>query len=134
MSNITIIGTTGLIGRPIAEEALTQVHGCRVVSRTQTPKNAAILERFVSLGATLHFGEPGDATWMQSVLAGSEVVICAMGEAGIYEQVEYRILDAALAADVKRFLPNEFGLDTLRLPPGTGALFDEKQWFQKALR
>ncbi len=57
-----------------------------------------------------------------------------MGEAGIYGQVEYRILEAALAADVKRFLPNEFGLDTLRLPPGTGALFDEKQRFQKALR
>jgi len=71
---------------------------------------------------------------METVLAGSEAVICAMGEAAIYGQVEYRILEAALNAGVKRFIPNEFGLDTLRLPRGTGRLFDEKQKFQQALK
>lgn len=133
-SSITIVGATGLVGAPIAEEALGRGYECRVVSRARTPRNDTILGRFESLGAAIHYGASNDVSWLKSVLTGSEVVACAMGESGVYGQVEYAILEAALAAGVKRFLPNEFGLDTLRLPPGTGALFDEKQKFQRSLK
>lgn len=134
MGCITFFGATGLIGNPIAEEALQQGHECRMVSREKTSKNAEILDRFESLGAQLFLGSTENKSWMESVLLGSDVVICIMGEAGVYDHTEDRILEAALAAGVKRFIPNEFGLDTLRLPAGTGALFDEKKKFQQLLK
>ncbi len=134
MGSITIIGATGLIGASITEEALKQGHDCHVVSRARTSKNDAKLRQFESLGAKIHYGNVSDVPSMEKVLSGSEVVVCTMGEAGIYGQVEYSILKAAKAVGIKRFIPNEFGLDTLRLPPETGALFDEKQMFQRELR
>jgi NmrA-like family len=134
MGCITMFGATGLIGSPIAEEALRQGHECRVVSRAKTSKNAEVLDHLESLGAQLFLGSPEDQAWIESVLRGSDAVICTMGEAGVYGHVEDCILKAALVAGIKRFIPNEFGLDTLRLPPGTGALFDEKQEFQRVLK
>ena len=38
-------------------------------------------------------------------------MICTLGHAGWAEQI--KIIDAALAAGVKRFIPSEFGSDTL---------------------
>ena len=134
MGTITIVGATGLIGYPLTEEALNRGYECRLVSRSRSVSNSESLDHSESQGGKIYHGDPGDVSWMETVLAGSEAVICAMGESGIYGQVEYAILEAALNAGVKRFIPNEFGLDTLRLPPGTGKLFDEKQKFQQALK
>ncbi len=134
MKNIAIIGATGLIGEPIAEATLKLGHRCRVVTRGRTDHNAQTLDHLQQLGAEVHCGAPDDVAWMTEVLTDCDAVICAMGEEAIYGQVEYAILEAALAAGVNRFVPNEFGLDTLRLPVGTGALFDEKKKFQAALQ
>ena len=116
------------------ETALANDLECVVVSRTRHESNEAILDSFESKGAEIQFTASEDVLRMTEVLTGADAVICTMGEAGIYGGVEYQILDAALRAGVKRFIPNEFGLDTLRLPYGTGSLFDEKKKFQAELK
>ncbi len=134
MATFAIVGATGLIGEPIAKAILRLGHTARVITRGRTPSNATTLDQLQQSGAEIHCGAPDDIPWMTKTLTGCDAVICAMGEGAIYGQVEYAILEAALAAGVKRFVPNEFGLDTLRLPMGTGALFDEKKKFQARLR
>ena len=134
MKKIAIVGATGLIGEPIAEATLQLGHQCRVVTRGRSTSNGAALDRLQQDGANIYGGAPDDVAWMTEVLTGCDVVICAMGEGAIYGQVENVILQAALDAGVRRFIPNEFGLDSLRLPTGTGALFDEKKQFQATLK
>lgn len=45
-------------------------------------------------------------------LNGQDVLICALGM-GTDASVQNNLIDAAVAANVKRFIPNEFALDTL---------------------
>lgn len=133
MARFAVIGATGFIGSPISFAVLEADHECVLVTRSRIGKNEALIAQYEQLGAEIQVASPDDVSVMRGVLAGTDVVVCAMGEPGIYGRVEYEILAAAQAAGVKRFIPNEFGIDTLRLPYGSGALFDEKKRFQEAL-
>lgn len=133
MARFAVIGATGFIGSPISYAVLEANHECVIVTRSRIGVNKALIAQYEQLGAEIQVASPDDVPVMTGVLAKTDVVVCAMGEPGIYGMVEYEILAAAQAAGVKRFIPNEFGLDTLRLPYGTGALFDEKNKFQEAL-
>lgn len=49
---------------------------------------------------------------LTAALEGQDVVICALG-IGTDASVHNQLIDAAVAAKVKRFIPSEFGLDSL---------------------
>lgn len=49
---------------------------------------------------------------LTAALEGQDVVICALGM-GTDASVHNQLIDAAVAAKVKRFIPSEFGLDSL---------------------
>jgi len=134
MGRIVIAGATGFIGAPIAEAALALNHECVVVTRELNDRNRQALEGLRRKGAEIRYSDTNDIPAMTEVLDGADVVLCALGEPAIYGHVEHRILEAAQLAGVSRFVPTEFGLDTLRLPYGVGALFDEKKRFQEALQ
>jgi uncharacterized protein YbjT (DUF2867 family) len=135
MARLVVVGGTGLIGAKIAEAVLLQGHECVVVSRGETPENAQTLADLDAGGAQIAFVSPENVPAMTKILKGSDAVICAItGEADVIDRIEPKVLQAAQAARVKRFVPNEFGLDTLRIPPGAAALFDEKKMFQSLMQ
>jgi uncharacterized protein YbjT (DUF2867 family) len=135
MARLVVVGGTGVIGAKIAEAALALGHDCVVVSRGETPRNAATLAELDARGAQIVFAFPEDVPAMTKIFKGSDAVICALtGDADIVDRVEPKLLQAAQAARVRRFVPNEFGLDTLRVPPGASALFDEKKMFQSLMQ
>lgn len=135
MAHIVVIGATGLLGSEIAEAVLIQEHEAVIVTRARTAKNEAQLDHFSASGAEIALTSVTDLRGMTEVLKGADAVVCAVaGEVETIRSIEYPLLEAAKAAEVKRFVPNEFGLDTLRLPVGTGAIFDEKKRFQQAIR
>lgn len=49
-------------------------------------------------------------TSLVNAFQGQDAVICAIAADNI--EVQYKIIDAAVAAKVKRFIPDEFGIDT----------------------
>lgn len=135
MAKIVVIGATGLLGSKIAEAALIQEHAVILITRARTAKNEAQLDLFSNLGAEIAIASVTDLHTMTERLQGVDAVVCAVaGEVEAIRSIEYPLLSAAKAAKVKRFIPNEFGLDTLRLPMGTGAIFDEKKRFQQAIK
>ena len=135
MSHIVVVGAIGLLRSKIAEAVLIQEHEAVLVTRARTAINEAQLDHFSASGAEIAFASVTDLHAMTEVLKGADVVVCAVaGEVDAIRSIEYPLLEAAKAAAVKRFIPNEFGLDTLRLPMGTGAIFDEKKKFQQAIK
>lgn len=47
---------------------------------------------------------------LAAALAGHDALVCAIGTMATGEQI--KIIDAAVAAEVKRFIPSEYGLNT----------------------
>lgn len=56
---------------------------------------------------------------------GQDALVCAIAATGIEDQKN--IIDAAAAAKVKRFVPNEFGADTTSEVPDLAHVFKEKR-------
>ena len=135
MSRISIIGGTGLVGSKIVEASLLQGHETAVISRARSEKNRDLLDQFEGSGAEIQFSAADDVGRMATLFRGVDAVICTVaGEVDTIRSIEYPLLEAAKQAGVKRFLPNEFGLDTLRIPEEAGALFDVKKEFRAALQ
>lgn len=63
----------------------------------------------------------GDATCVVSALSGLEPVIL---------DIQGRLLDAAVAAGVPRFIPSDFAIDFRKLPPGTNRNLDLREAFR----
>lgn len=54
---------------------------------------------------------------LTAALAGQDVLVCAIGTMATSEQI--KLVDAAVAAKVKRFIPSEYGLNTRTVGPST---------------
>jgi hypothetical protein len=81
------------------------------------------------------------AVWMiisllTEAMRGAQVVISLIhGTSDVIGQREEFVLKAAIRAQtVKRFVPSEFGCNTLAMKTGMGKLFDEKKRFQQRLK
>ncbi|KAH6609156.1 hypothetical protein Trco_002502 [Trichoderma cornu-damae] len=97
--NVAIVGASGSIGKIILE-GLVAAGGFNitVVSRKESAAT------FPS-GVTVHKSDFSDAD-LQSAFKGQDVIISALGATSFGEQK--KLVDAAVAAGVKRFLPSEF--------------------------
>lgn len=135
MDKVVIVGGTGLLGSMITKASLEGGHQTVVVTRALSERNKNQIDSFLEQGAEIEFANADDIQTMTMIFKDADAVICTIaGEVNVLQALEYPLLEAARAAEVKRFLPNEFGLDTLRIPVGTGALFDEKKAFRNKLK
>jgi len=66
-----------------------------------------MIEKFKAAGAEILVTDNG--TDLAELLKGVDAVVCAYGGAALGEQ--YKLLEAAKKAGVKRFVPSEFGSD-----------------------
>ncbi|OTA06117.1 isoflavone reductase family protein [Trichoderma parareesei] len=97
--NVVIVGASGSIGKIILKGLITAGEfDITVLSRIDSSAT------FPS-GITVYESEFTDSD-LQSAFEGQDVVISALGAAGLGEQK--KLVDAAIRAGVKRFLPSEF--------------------------
>lgn len=106
-----------------SDPAFTVTILARESSQSTYPENAQIIR----ISDSLPHSE------LVAALRGQDVVVSAVGHDA--KKTEYRLVEAALEAGVKRFLPTEYGLDNS--DPKNAALtsvFGEKYEFQQFLR
>ncbi|GMY15375.1 leucoanthocyanidin reductase-like [Fagus crenata] len=127
-----IIGSTGFIGRFVAETSLDDGRPTYLLVRSgpTCPSKASTIKSLQERGAIVIHGSIEDRDSMEKVLKEHkiEVVISVVGGAHISAQLS--LIEAIKAVGtVKRFLPSEFGHDIDRtdpVEPGL-ALYNEKR-------
>ncbi|KAJ6031452.1 hypothetical protein N7540_002184 [Penicillium herquei] len=71
---------------------------------------------------------------LTAAFEGNEVVVNTLGVGTIPCAIHIRLVDAAVAASVKRFIPSEFGSDTTHLATAKLPVFADKVAVQEHLR
>jgi len=126
---VAVIGGSGQIGYGLSKALLKLNHEVVAVSRKRGVTNEAKLTELERLGAVVkECGDYADIDSLTGILKGCDTVVVAMrANAKMIRQVEPRILEAAVNAGAKRFVPDEFGCHTLLIDYGDGTLFDAKK-------
>jgi uncharacterized protein YbjT (DUF2867 family) len=117
---IAVIGATGQVGFPLCRELLRLGHQTLAISRTPSADYRFRLDALQAAGADLVFqADLGDVESLGRALVGCDtVVVATRANAHIVQELEPRILQAAQAADVRRFVPDEFGTHSKGLADG----------------
>lgn len=130
---IAVVGATGQVGFPLAGSLTNAGHSVTAISRKRTEQNSQKLDQLTNAGVALAFCEDyTDTEAMTGFFRGHDTVVVATRmNTAIAGEVGGHIVDAAAAAGVTRFVPDEFGTHTLALEYGCGTLFDVKKKTQE---
>jgi uncharacterized protein YbjT (DUF2867 family) len=130
---IAVIGATGQVGTVLSKELKHLGNEVLAISRRRSASNRDQLDALEALGIQLHF-QPDykDVARLASALSGCDVVVVALrANVHLVREFEPSILEAAVSAKARRFVPDEFGTHTKALDYGVGTLFDAKKRFQE---
>lgn len=132
---VAIVGCTGQIGFGLSKALLRLNHSVIAVTRKKNADNASKLSELESLGAKVkECGDYADVETLAGILKGCDTLVVAIrANVKSIREKEPKILDAALKAGVKRFVPDEFGVHTLSVEYGDGTLFDAKKDMHKKI-
>ncbi|TVY35112.1 Bifunctional pinoresinol-lariciresinol reductase [Lachnellula occidentalis] len=126
IKNVAIVGASGAIGEPIMKALVES--GKFNVTVVKRPSSKASFPASVKVVSA-------DTTSVESVTAafeGQDAVVSTVGTEGL--QGQQVLIDAAIAAGVKRFLPSEFGTDIANPKVGALPVFGYKIATQKYLQ
>jgi uncharacterized protein YbjT (DUF2867 family) len=108
--SIVIAGATGDLGERIARALLEQDVEVRVLTRSASDPGTSDALR--SLGAKILPVDYADAEELKSAVGGADAVVSALsGLAPVILDSQTRLLMAAVAAGVPRFIPSDYSLD-----------------------
>ncbi|WP_411846471.1 NmrA family NAD(P)-binding protein [Roseibacillus persicicus] len=126
---IAILGATGQVGTPLTRSLLREGHRVRALVRSRSERNEKLLAEYEEAGAEIRLcPEVDDVSAMARAMEGSETLIASVSATeDVITRLEPIWLQAAVAAGVQRFVPNEFGAHTQNLSYGDGVLFDHKK-------
>lgn len=101
IKNVTLVGGSGLLGRFVLEKLLaSNKFNIQVLQRTGSSSTYAATVKVVE-------ADFEDLQSLTAALEGQDAVVSTVGEKGIIGQK--LLIDAAITAGVKRFLPSNFG-------------------------
>lgn len=104
IKNVAVVGASGSIGEPVLKALITSgKFNITVLSRVSSKATFPPSVKVAAVDYT-------SVESLKSALQGQDAVVSTVGNEGL--QGQSLIVDAAIAAGVKRFLPSEFGSDT----------------------
>lgn len=111
-TNILLIGATGNLGSLILNHLIGSPAQFKVTVLTrESSSSAATKDALPSTVTVRKISSDYPEAELVEAFTGQDVVIGAISMTGMH--LQYRIIDAAVAAGVKRYFPTEFGLDEL---------------------
>lgn len=126
MHNIILVGATGNLGLRIAEALAKNNTPTRaLVRKTSEPLK---IEKLKSLGIQLievDFNDP--QSLVQALKGGTCVISTVSGLGSVIVDLQVRLLNAAVAAGVTRFIPSDFSIDYTKLKPGSNRNLDARR-------
>lgn len=125
---IVLAGASGDLGFRIAKALVAEGAEVRALVRPETSADKrAGLE---ALGATVVPVDYSDPSSLVQAVRGASCVVSALnGLRPIMMEEQGRLLDAAVAAGVPRFIPSDFSLDFTRTRPGDNRNLDVRRDF-----
>ena len=126
---VFVVGAAGQIGTPLTKNLLKLGHDVKAVVRKRDESNELKLKLYESLGAEVYVeADTSNVELMSEAMKGYDtVIVCTPANEFTVTKMEPALLEAALKAGVKRFVPNEFGVHTRGIKVGDGILFDYKK-------
>lgn len=129
---ILIAGATGSLGGRIARELRRRGAPVRAIVRpgTSADRLTGLREQGVEIvEADLH----ARAKVVKACCGASCVVSALLGLEAIMIEAQGALLDAAVEADVPRFIPSDFAMDFTKIAPGLNRNFDLHREFRERL-
>ena len=129
---IAVAGATGDLGFRIAQALLHRGAAVRALVRPGNTK--PIVTALQDLGAELVPVDFASVGALTRACAGASCVVSALsGLRDVIVDTQKRLLDAAVAAGVPRFIPSDFCIDYTRLPVGSNRNLDLRREFNQRL-
>ena len=132
LAPVALVGATGDLGFRIAQALRARGAAVRALVRpgNTKPEIAALRE----LGVALIEVDFNNLAALQAALAGAGCVVSAVsGLRDVLVDLQSRLLDAAVAAGVPRFIPSDFAIDFTKLPEGSNRNLDLRREFGRRL-
>ncbi|OJJ94958.1 hypothetical protein ASPACDRAFT_82383 [Aspergillus aculeatus ATCC 16872] len=126
-TKVALVGASGNLGPAILSELLTAGFDVTVLTRQDSAKE---------FDSRAHVAKVAYSSLesLQAALAGNEVVVNTLGVGSVPRDVHLRLVDAAVAAGVKRYIPSEFGSHTTHPATARLPVFADKVAVQEHLR
>ena len=129
---IVLAGATGDLGFRIAQLLLNRGAVVRALVRPGNTKSEVTSLR--DLGAEIVEVDFNSVTALTKACAGAACVVSAVsGLRDVIVNGQKRLLDAAVAAGVSRFIPSDYSIDYTKLPKGSNRNLDLRREFNQRL-
>jgi len=129
---ILVAGGTGNLGGRIVKAAIARGAEVRAIVRKGSEPEK--IEKLTELGAEVITVDMSDVDELKKACQGASCVVSALS--GLHETIvdsQIKLLDAAIAAGVPRFIPSDFSSDFTKLPAGENRNFDLRKEFHQYL-
>ena len=131
-SVIALAGGSGDLGGRIAGALVAR--GATVRALVRPDASSVERDRLIGHGADPIAAEPSDVAAMAKALRGAHCVVSALnGLRPVIVDRQRALLEAAIAAQVPRFIPSDFSADFTRTRPGRNRNFDLRREFKSIL-
>ena len=129
---ILVAGGTGNLGGRIVKALINR--GVKVRAIVRSGSEPEKKEKLTELGAEVVTVDMSDATALKSACQGVACVVSALsGLHNVIVEAQSKLLDAAIAAGVPRFIPSDFSSDLTKIPEGENRNFDLRREFHQYL-
>ncbi|WP_232342235.1 NmrA family NAD(P)-binding protein [Hymenobacter negativus] len=129
---IVLAGATGDLGSRIARELLKRGATVRALVRSGNIKPE--VTELQDLGAEIATVDFNSVMALTKACAGAACVVSALsGLREVIVDTQKRLLDAAVAAGVPRFIPSDYCIDYTKLPAGSNRNLDLRREFNQRL-
>jgi hypothetical protein len=131
-STILVAGGTGNLGGRIIKALIARGAVVRAIIRNGSKPEK--IKTLTELGAEVIAVDMSDAEAMKQACQDVSCVVSAL--AGLHETIvdsQTKLLDAAIAAGVPRFIPSDYSADFTQLPAGENRNFDLRKEFHEYL-
>jgi NmrA-like family len=129
---ILVAGGTGNLGGRIVKALIARGAEVRAIVRNSSEPEKS--EKLTELGAQVMSVDMSDVEALKQACQGASCVVSALS--GLHETIvdsQTKLLDAAIAAGVPRFIPSDFASDFTKLPEGENRNFDLRKEFHQYL-
>ncbi|GAB3494124.1 hypothetical protein GCM10027341_09880 [Spirosoma knui] len=129
-ATILIAGGTGNLGGRIIRELLTRGANVRALVRSSSDDEK--VKKLEQQGVQIIQTDMSDVAQLTKACEGVSCVISSLqGLRDVLIDAQSRLLDAAVAAGVPRFIPSDFASDFTKIPDGENRNFDLRREFMR---
>ncbi len=129
---ILLAGATGNLGFKIAKALVQNKAHVRAIVRPNS--KPATISQLESMGVTVSKIDMADAAALSASCAGADCLVSALsGLEDVIIDTQNRLLNAAVAAKVPRFIPSDYSIDFTTLEPGMNRNLDLRRNFHRYL-